>query len=68
MAPEFDALRPIGLRITFDIEPLDDQAHLVINQSAEAMQGELMQMVDDYLGDRITGTWAVSAKITRRVG
>ena len=68
MPGEFDGLAPIGLRITFDIEPLDDQAHLVIHQSADAMQGELMQLVDDYLGDRITGAWAVTAKITRRVG
>ena len=67
MADPLDGLKPIGLRLTFDIDALDDDAHLVINQSAEAMQGELMQMVDDYLGDRITGTWVVTAKVTRRL-
>ena len=67
MALEFDGLAPIGLRITMDIDALDDQAHLVVNQSAEAMQGEMLQLLDDYLGDRITGTWVVSVKVTRRV-
>ena len=64
---EFDGLAPIGLRITMDIDALDDDAHMVINTSADGMQGEMVQLLDDYLGDRITGTWVVSVKVTRRV-
>ena len=67
MAPEFDSLRPIGLKVTLSIEALDDDAHLVMHDAADAMQGELMQLVDDYLSDRIVGTWIVAAKVSRLV-
>lgn len=65
--PEFDGLAPIGIRIALDIDALDDDAHLIMADAADGMQGELSQLVDAYLADKISGTWAVSMKVSRKV-
>ena len=64
---DFDGLRPIGLRITLGIHALDDDAHLIMQDAADTMQGNLTQLVDDYLAKHIAGSWAVDAKVTRLV-
>ena len=63
----FDGLAPIGIRIALDIDALDDEAHLRMADAADTMQADLVALCDAYLADRISGTWAVSMKVSRKV-
>lgn len=67
MAPEFDGLAPIGLKVVLTIEALDDEAHLAMHNSADGMTGDLVQLVDAYMAEQITGTWVVATKVSRLV-
>ena len=68
MAGDYGGIRPVGLKVVVEVHALDDAAHLMMDTSADHMQGQLQQLVDSYLADQISGQWACSVKASRVVG
>jgi len=68
MPGDFGGIRPVGIKVVVEVHALDDAAHLMMDTSADHIQGGLKQVVDRYLADQISGQWACAVKASRVVG